>query len=158
MWIFIYLFLFCLGFMLLVHIMCFYLFSRGDFGRLGHGNSSDLFTPQPIKALYGLKIKQIACGDSHCLAVTVEGEVQRLVIFPKFSLNLYFDEWLEFKLYFSISRVVVQSEMAIQAVLLKFLFGHHPFFFTSHLNGKKSRAEKYRENLANRKGLKKFVW
>ncbi|KAL0449881.1 UNVERIFIED_CONTAM: Ultraviolet-B receptor UVR8 [Sesamum latifolium] len=51
-------------------------FSRGDFGRLGHGNSSDLFTPQPIKALQGLRIKQIACGDSHCLAVTMEGEVQ----------------------------------------------------------------------------------
>ncbi|KAB1210505.1 Ultraviolet-B receptor UVR8 [Morella rubra] len=49
---------------------------RGDFGRLGHGNSSDLFTPQPIKALHGLRIKQIACGDSHCLAVTMEGEVQ----------------------------------------------------------------------------------
>ncbi|XP_058089878.1 ultraviolet-B receptor UVR8 isoform X2 [Magnolia sinica] len=48
----------------------------GDFGRLGHGNSSDLFTPQPIKALQGLKIKQIACGDSHCLAVTMDGEVQ----------------------------------------------------------------------------------
>lgn len=50
---------------------------RGDFGRLGHGDSSDLFTPLPIQALHGLKIKQIACGDSHCLAVTVEGEVQR---------------------------------------------------------------------------------
>ncbi|KAI9114413.1 hypothetical protein K1719_014641 [Acacia pycnantha] len=48
----------------------------GDFGRLGHGNSSDLFTPLPIKALQGLRIKQIACGDSHCLAVTTEGEVQ----------------------------------------------------------------------------------
>lgn len=48
----------------------------GDFGRLGHGNSSDLFTPQPIKALHGVRIKQIACGDSHCLAVTMEGEVQ----------------------------------------------------------------------------------
>lgn len=54
---------------------------RGDFGRLGHGNSSDVFTPQPIKALQGLRIKQIACGDSHCLAVTVEGEVLRFVIF-----------------------------------------------------------------------------
>ncbi|URD76716.1 Regulator of chromosome condensation (RCC1) repeat [Musa troglodytarum] len=31
---------------------------------------------QPIKALQGLKIKQIACGDSHCLAVTMDGEVQ----------------------------------------------------------------------------------
>ncbi|XP_073124189.1 ultraviolet-B receptor UVR8 [Henckelia pumila] len=48
----------------------------GDFGRLGHGDSSDLFSPQPIKALHGLKIKQIACGDSHCLAVTMEGEVR----------------------------------------------------------------------------------
>lgn len=54
-------------------------FCRGDFGRLGHGNSSDLFSPQPIKALQSLQIKQIACGDSHCLAVTMEGEVQRLV-------------------------------------------------------------------------------
>jgi alpha-tubulin suppressor-like RCC1 family protein len=53
---------------------------RGDFGRLGHGNSSDVFTPQPVKALQGIKIKQIACGDSHCLAVTIDGEVQRLSI------------------------------------------------------------------------------
>ncbi|OWM76355.1 ultraviolet-B receptor UVR8 isoform X2 [Punica granatum] len=53
-----------------------YSWGWGDFGRLGHGNSSDLFTPQPVKALHGLRIKQIACGDSHCLAVTMEGEVQ----------------------------------------------------------------------------------
>ncbi|CAK7354710.1 unnamed protein product [Dovyalis caffra] len=52
-----------------------YSWGWGDFGRLGHGNSSDLFTPQPIKALHGLKIRQIACGDSHCLAVTTDGEV-----------------------------------------------------------------------------------
>lgn len=54
-----------------------YSWGWGDFGRLGHGNSSDVFTPQPVKALQGLKIKQIACGDSHCLAVTMAGEVQR---------------------------------------------------------------------------------
>lgn len=53
-----------------------YSWGWGDFGRLGHGNSSDLFTPKPIKALHGLRIRQIACGDSHCLAVTMEGEVQ----------------------------------------------------------------------------------
>ncbi|URD93409.1 Regulator of chromosome condensation (RCC1) repeat [Musa troglodytarum] len=52
-----------------------YSWGWGDFGRLGHGNSSDVFTPQPIKALQGLKIKQIACGDSHCLAVTMDGEL-----------------------------------------------------------------------------------
>ncbi|CAI0405268.1 unnamed protein product [Linum tenue] len=53
-----------------------YSWGWGDFGRLGHGNSSDLFIPQPIKALHSLKIRQIACGDSHCLAVTMDGEVQ----------------------------------------------------------------------------------
>ncbi|KAJ4951449.1 hypothetical protein NE237_028281 [Protea cynaroides] len=53
-----------------------YSWGWGDFGRLGHGNSSDLFTPLPVKALHGVRIKQIACGDSHCLAVTMEGEVQ----------------------------------------------------------------------------------
>lgn len=52
-------------------------YSRGDFGRLGHGNSSDLFIPHPIKALSGLQIKQIACGDSHCLAITADGDVHR---------------------------------------------------------------------------------
>jgi len=61
---------------------------RGDFGRLGHGNSSDLFIPQPIKALDGVKIKQIACGDSHCLAVSMDGSVVRLV--AHFSLCFLF--------------------------------------------------------------------
>ncbi|KAE8810905.1 ultraviolet-B receptor UVR8-like [Hordeum vulgare] len=52
-----------------------YSWGWGDFGRLGHGNSSDVFNPQPIVALQGMKIKQIACGDSHCLAVTFNGQV-----------------------------------------------------------------------------------
>ncbi|GMG99831.1 hypothetical protein Nepgr_001671 [Nepenthes gracilis] len=52
-----------------------YSWGWGDFGRLGHGNSSDLFTPHPIKALDGVKIKQIVCGDSHCLALTILGNV-----------------------------------------------------------------------------------
>lgn len=52
-----------------------YSWGWGDFGRLGHGNSSDLFIPHPIKALEGLEIKQIACGDSHCLAITADGGV-----------------------------------------------------------------------------------
>jgi alpha-tubulin suppressor-like RCC1 family protein len=54
-----------------------YSWGWGDFGRLGHGNSTDVFMPQPVKALQGLKIKQISCGDSHCLAVTMDGEVHR---------------------------------------------------------------------------------
>ncbi|KAG0488076.1 hypothetical protein HPP92_006887 [Vanilla planifolia] len=66
-----------------------YSWGWGDFGRLGHGNSSDVFTPQPIKALEGIKIKQLACGDSHCLAVTVFGEVQRItyILFYFFKLG-----------------------------------------------------------------------
>ena len=54
-------------------------FNRGDFGRLGHGNSSDLFIPRAIRGLNGLEIKQIACGDSHCLAMTEDGEVHRYI-------------------------------------------------------------------------------
>ncbi|RVW55258.1 Ultraviolet-B receptor UVR8 [Vitis vinifera] len=41
-----------------------YSWGWGDFGRLGHGNSSDLFTPQPIKALHGLRIKQLLVGTA----------------------------------------------------------------------------------------------
>eukprot|EP00245_Coleochaete_scutata_P012098 TRINITY_DN4638_c0_g1_i1.p1 TRINITY_DN4638_c0_g1~~TRINITY_DN4638_c0_g1_i1.p1 ORF type:complete len:425 (+),score=61.67 TRINITY_DN4638_c0_g1_i1:61-1275(+) len=52
-----------------------YSWGWGDFGRLGHGNSSDLFIPMPIQALTGLSIKQLACGDCHCLAVTEDGGV-----------------------------------------------------------------------------------
>ena len=69
----------------LLHVV----FCRGDFGRLGHGNSSDLFTPLPIKALHGVRIKQIACGDNHCLAVTMEGEVQRYFTLVSFSSSPY---------------------------------------------------------------------
>ncbi|CAK9867327.1 unnamed protein product [Sphagnum jensenii] len=52
-----------------------YSWGWGDFGRLGHGNSTDLFIPQPIRVLKGLEIRQIACGDSHCLAITGDGDV-----------------------------------------------------------------------------------
>ncbi|XP_074304705.1 ultraviolet-B receptor UVR8-like [Silene latifolia] len=52
-----------------------YSWGWGDFGRLGHGNSSDVFIPQPIMTLNSVKIKQIACGDSHCLAINMNGEV-----------------------------------------------------------------------------------
>ncbi|KAL5225219.1 hypothetical protein ABZP36_011858 [Zizania latifolia] len=40
-----------------------------------HGNSSDVVNPQPIEALQGVRITQIACGDSHCLSVTATGQV-----------------------------------------------------------------------------------
>jgi alpha-tubulin suppressor-like RCC1 family protein len=52
-----------------------YFWFRGDFGRLGHGNLIDLFIPHPVRALNGLEIKHMACGDSHCIALTSNGEV-----------------------------------------------------------------------------------
>ncbi|KAG8071013.1 hypothetical protein GUJ93_ZPchr0006g45541 [Zizania palustris] len=52
-----------------------YSWGWGDFGRLGHGNSSDVFNPQPIEVLQGVRITQIACADSHCLVVTAAGQV-----------------------------------------------------------------------------------
>ncbi|KAL2328713.1 hypothetical protein Fmac_022140 [Flemingia macrophylla] len=48
---------------------------EGDFGRLGHGDHSDMLIPRPIKALQGLMLQQVACGDSHCLAVTMDSHV-----------------------------------------------------------------------------------
>lgn len=47
----------------------------GDFGRLGHGNPLDLFLPKQISSLSDVKIKKVACGDSHTLVVTGAGEV-----------------------------------------------------------------------------------
>lgn len=104
-------------------------FGRGDFGRLGHGNSSDLFTPQPIKALHGICIKQIACGDSHCLAVTMEGEVQRLVAvalerlfwwickpYAHFS-SFSFDKYVCFVSLTSVAMTFVQSKLGASVIL-----------------------------------------
>ena len=48
---------------------------RGDFGRLGHGDCSDVFLPQPIAFFSGISIARIACGDTHSLACTDTGEL-----------------------------------------------------------------------------------
>ncbi|CAI5480586.1 unnamed protein product [Closterium sp. Yama58-4] len=45
----------------------------GDFGRLGHGHSSDVFLPHAVASLCGRPIKHIACGDCHCIAVDANG-------------------------------------------------------------------------------------
>lgn len=48
---------------------------RGDFGRLGHGSCSDSFVPHPIKALAGKKVINVACGDTHSIAMTSDGSL-----------------------------------------------------------------------------------
>ena len=42
---------------------------RGDFGRLGHGDCSDVFLPRQISAFTGIRIVRIAGGDTHSLVV-----------------------------------------------------------------------------------------
>lgn len=48
---------------------------RGDFGRLGHGTCSDYFLPNPIKGLAGMEITQVACGDTHTIALSTNGKL-----------------------------------------------------------------------------------
>ncbi|XP_048876533.1 probable E3 ubiquitin-protein ligase HERC1 isoform X3 [Brienomyrus brachyistius] len=51
---------------------------EGSYGRLGQGNSDDLYTPTIISALQGYVVTQLAtsCGsDGHSLALTETGEV-----------------------------------------------------------------------------------
>jgi hypothetical protein len=73
---------------------------RGDFGRMGHGYSTDLFMPQSISMPKGLEIKQIACSDSHWLAITGDGDVFRYPPFPtpvvkvQISENVLFSSFL----------------------------------------------------------------
>eukprot|EP00877_Chromochloris_zofingiensis_P008815 jgi/Chrzof1/4187/Cz14g02070.t1 len=50
-----------------------YSWGWGDFGRLGHGDSNDVFMPQQIAFFSGMPIKQVACGDTHTLAITDDG-------------------------------------------------------------------------------------
>eukprot|EP00891_Asterochloris_glomerata_P007758 jgi/Astpho2/7758/Aster-07597 len=52
-----------------------YSWGWGDFGRLGHGDCSDVFLPQPIKAISGIEIVEVACGDTHTVAISAEGRL-----------------------------------------------------------------------------------
>ena len=46
---------------------------RGDFGRLGHGDCSDVFLPRPVAFFSGMPIAAIACGDTHTLVAAADG-------------------------------------------------------------------------------------
>eukprot|EP00775_Hariotina_reticulata_P006154 gene6154-6391_t len=52
-----------------------YSWGWGDFGRLGHGDCSDVFVPQQISFFNNMPIKQVACGDTHTLVCTTTGEL-----------------------------------------------------------------------------------
>jgi alpha-tubulin suppressor-like RCC1 family protein len=52
-----------------------YAWGWGDFGRLGNGDPGDRLAPTPITALSGIPVLHVACGDSHCLVVAVDGKL-----------------------------------------------------------------------------------
>ncbi|KAL3866609.1 hypothetical protein ACJMK2_043893 [Sinanodonta woodiana] len=49
-----------------------YTWGEGDYGRLGHGDSSSKSLPTKVKDLSG--VGQVACGSSHTLAVSADGK------------------------------------------------------------------------------------
>ncbi len=57
-----------------------YSWGWGDFGRLGHADSADVFVPTPIASLSGRKVSAVACGDTHTLVILEGG---RLVSFGR---------------------------------------------------------------------------
>ncbi|CRL02239.1 CLUMA_CG015120, isoform A [Clunio marinus] len=52
-----------------------YTWGKGDYHRLGHGNSEHIRRPKKVAALQGKKIVSIATGSLHCIACTDNGEV-----------------------------------------------------------------------------------
>ena len=52
-----------------------YTLGSGVCGQLGHGNTMDGDAPRMVSVLDGRAIAQVACGRSHSLALTSEGDV-----------------------------------------------------------------------------------
>jgi len=54
-----------------------YSFGQCVFGALGHGNLDGCSTPTLVEGLWGLGVTQVACGETHSVALTVDGQVRR---------------------------------------------------------------------------------
>ncbi|XP_058836150.1 probable E3 ubiquitin-protein ligase HERC2 isoform X2 [Topomyia yanbarensis] len=52
-----------------------YTWGKGDYHRLGHGNTDHVRRPKKVAALQGKKIISIATGSLHCVACSDSGEV-----------------------------------------------------------------------------------
>ena len=51
-----------------------YSWGAGWFGRLGHGDTQNVYEPKKIEALVFRRFKHISCGSYHSIAVTVDNE------------------------------------------------------------------------------------
>jgi alpha-tubulin suppressor-like RCC1 family protein len=51
-----------------------YSWGAGWFGRLGHGDTQNVYEPKKIESLVFKRFKQISCGSYHSIAVTVDNE------------------------------------------------------------------------------------
>ncbi|MCO5551230.1 hypothetical protein L7F22_004729 [Adiantum nelumboides] len=52
-----------------------YSFGQGAFGALGHGNTESCSAPTFVNGLWGFGIVQIACGENHSVALSIDGQV-----------------------------------------------------------------------------------
>ena len=52
-----------------------YTWGEGEFGRLGHGDEKNSFTPKPVEGLFDVKVKEIHCGVYHTSVCTMDGRL-----------------------------------------------------------------------------------
>ena len=56
-------------------VLFIFICAKSSFGRLGHGQERDRFTPMIVAALRGIKVVQVACGDFHTGAISDQGRL-----------------------------------------------------------------------------------
>eukprot|EP00741_Cyanophora_paradoxa_P009380 tig00000144_g9086.t1 len=47
----------------------------GEYGQLGHGENTNVFTPKLVEALSNRRVRRVACGTNHTMCLTDSGQV-----------------------------------------------------------------------------------
>jgi alpha-tubulin suppressor-like RCC1 family protein len=55
-----------------------YVWGSNAFGQIGLENNNQDYSPEPIKLMLGLRIKEIACGGEHTIILTRSPFIQNL--------------------------------------------------------------------------------